>query len=369
MLLADILKIIDKFAPFSLAEGWDNCGLQIGSMQKEIKSIYIALDPTLDVIKDAKKQKASLIITHHPLILNKINKIIFDTLTGKIISECIKADMSLISIHTNFDSAKGCLNDALAKKIKLKNIEILNPIFFKNSDFFKLIIFTPSKYENKIRKTIFEADAGRIKEYEHCSFSCNGKASFKPKATAKPYKGKKCELNYIDEVKIETIIHKKNIYNAIKKVKEIHPYETMAYDIIPLASNDISAGLGRIGEIEKTCLLEDFIPKLKKNLKIKNLRFIGNPKKKIRKIALCTGSGSSFLNDFYNSDADLYISGDIRYHDALNIKAVNLACIDAGHFATEVFFIDVLADMLKSKIENKIKIIKSNIEEDPFIYI
>ena len=124
MKLLEITNKLNELYPESLKASYDNVGLMVGSLEKEIKNVYIALDLTREVMDDAMVKKADLIITHHPLLFHPLYSINTDKDPGSIIRDLIKNDMALYSLHTNFDSVR--MNDLLGNMLKITNQEVLS---------------------------------------------------------------------------------------------------------------------------------------------------------------------------------------------------------------------------------------------------
>ena len=373
--VTDILNAMDAIAPLQLAENWDNSGLQVGHKNWQVKTIGVALDPLPVVIKYACSEGIDLLITHHPLIFNPLKSIDISTPTGKIIALAISHKIAIYSAHTNFDSVSGGLNDILACKIGLKNLKILGKTL--KPELCKLVIFVPVAYEETILNALFsrelETQAGKIGKYRCCSFRSTGKGTFNPDSSAEPFYGQADRVNHVNEVRIETVVQKKDLGKVIRYIKKIHPYETMAYDAYPLTepATDIikSHGIGRIGELENKTELSLLGLELKKKLNINNIKLAGKPDHPVKKIAICTGSGSGLMDNFLASGADVYISGDFKYHDARTVEALNLGLIDIGHFNSEQIIIKALASRLETILTNAghdVDIKELEIEKDPF---
>jgi dinuclear metal center YbgI/SA1388 family protein len=366
--VADIVKIMETIAPPWLAEKWDNVGLQIGQKEWSVKTVWIALDPSFDVVHDACSHGVDLLITHHPLIFQPLTSINFDTGVGSIIQLAIKHQMAIYSAHTNLDSATDGLNDVLANRIGLKNLRVLGES--KGAGIYKLVIYVPLKYEQGVLKSIFETSAGEMGSYTCCTFRSSGKGTFKPGSSAQPFTGQIDETATVDEIRIETVVQKKDLNYVIEHIKKKHPYETMAYDIYPLVPFGNQQGLGRIGELDERMDLASFALSLKKKLGLSEVKIAGNIDLPVTLVALCAGSGSSLMDEFLSSGAHVYVSGDLRYHDARSVEAAELGLIDIGHFASEHLFIEVFRDrlcVLLSEIGIHVKVEAYGLENDPFV--
>ena len=364
MKCGEIIDVIEKLAPKELAESWDNIGLQIGNLDDEVKRILVTLDVTEKVVDEAVEKNINMIISHHPLIFKGLSNITMDGSKGKIIKSLIKNDINLYISHTNMDIAQGGLNDMLAKKLKLQNIKVLSPSIFEK--LYKLAVFVPEGYEDQVRDVLGNAQAGWIGNYSHCTFQSKGIGTFKPMEGADPFIGKVDDIEKVDEYRIETIVSQKNLSNAINKMIEVHPYEEVAYDVYPLEIRGSESGLGRIGELEDSMDYETFIEMAKGVLNIDILRIAGSKKDYIKKVGLCTGSGADFMMDAARAGVDVYITGDVKYHEAQMAEELNILLIDGGHFSTEIIFIDGVKDYLDKEIDKDIEVIESKVNKDVF---
>ncbi len=368
--ISEIIKIVEEIAPLSLSEKWDNSGLQVGQGDWPAKKIVIALDPLLEVVEYACNSDADLLITHHPLIFKPLSKIDFSTPSGQIIKLSLENKLAIYSTHTNFDSAVGGLNEILSEKIGLTNIEVLKKSIV--NDKCKVIFYVPEEHKDTVLKALFDSPAGNIENYTCCTFRSHGIGTFKPVDGATPFEGRIDDLSSVNEVKIETVVAVNDVDVVVNKVKKHHPYESMAYDVFPLITKDSDTGLGRIGMLEEPIGLSQFAQKVKTKLGLAHIRVAGNKEMIVDRVALCTGSGSSLMKDFYKSGAQVYLSGDLHYHDARDVEEKQLGLIDVGHFASEIIIIEALQKQLHNiclKRKYDIEIIASPVEKDPFILL
>ena len=368
--VADIIQAMETIAPSSLAEDWDNVGLQVGQKNWPVKKVWVSLDPGLDVVADACQDDADLLITHHPLIFKPLRSIDFGTPTGSIIRMAAQRKMAIFSSHTNLDIVAEGLNDVLAEAIGLKSLEVLGkPV---EEEKIKLVIYVPEDYEKKILDAIFQTKAGNIGEYSACTFRNRGEATFRPGSMATPFIGRTGEITGANEIRIETVVQKDDLSDVIEYVRAHHPYETMAYDVYPLLTKENRNGIGRIGEFDQKIELKSLALKIKDKLRLKYVKISGNHKLTVKKAAVCTGSGSGMMKYFLSSGAQVYISGDLRYHDARDAEAANLGIIDIGHFASEHLIVDVLAKRLErilSEAGMNIEVKPYSLEDDPFVIV
>jgi len=365
--VSDLVSLIEKIAPFRFAEEWDNPGLQVGNKDWPVKRAWVALDPTPDVVDAACKSKVDLLITHHPLIFTPLKSINFASPEGSVIHKAAVCGLAVFSAHTNLDSAEEGLNDLLASRIGLKNTSVLAGS--GKSGRCKFVVYVPAGHEQNVIKSLFETKAGIIGSYTCCSFRSAGKGTFRPEISARPFIGKIGEISDVDEVRIEAVASKVDIPEVLARVSESHPYETMAYDVYPLCEYDKLSGMGRVGELEEKTKLGILAEKIKSKLALKNVKIAGNPGLSVTHAAVCTGSGSGLLKEFFNSGAQVYITGDLRYHDARSAEAKGVGLIDIGHFASEHIIIEELAKrlgMMTKEAGYDILIEACGIERDPF---
>jgi len=344
MKIKELLEVLDKIAPFSLQESFDNSGIQFADLDAPVAKILLSLDVTPEVLKEAIENKVDLIISHHPLIFSPLkrvtqqdNPLLFKAITHKI---------NLIAFHTNFDLAEKGLNDYVGNLLGIKKIA---PLVSSPEKIFKFAVYVPASYANKISEAIFEAGAGKIGHYAETSFRISGKGTFKPLEGTHPFLGEIGKKEEVKEIKIETVVTERDLEAVIEAMKRAHPYEEPAYDLYELLTPPLTApssGLGLWGEIKEETELTKFSEEVKEKLQARYLRLVKSHNRKIKKIALCTGGGSSLLEQVNKVKVDLYLTGDITYHQALRAKELALNILEVEHFDTEKFFVEALYKQL-----------------------
>ncbi len=359
MLVGDITKVIENFAPLYLAEEWDNSGLQVGNLKNAVNRVLVSLDATERAIEKAIENKCELIVTHHPFLFNPVSLIDLSSTKGKSIEKLIKSDINVYSAHTNLDVTNEGVNDILANIIGIKNKKVLKSTIYDY--LYKIVVYVPKTHEHNILKALSTSGAGFIGDYSDCSFSSIGIGRFRPLEGSNPFIGQLNEVEEVEEVRIEAIVTKKILHKTIYEVKKAHPYEEVALDIIKLENLNEQYGYGRVGDIDPISLNEAF-DMIKSRLGTQNLIVYGKKDIQIRRIAVCGGSGSDFIVDAKKENADLYLTSDIKYHDAQLAKELDLVLIDAGHFYTEKPVLNKLKELLNKELENYVECI---IFEDP----
>ncbi|MFZ7103800.1 MAG: Nif3-like dinuclear metal center hexameric protein [Peptococcaceae bacterium] len=360
----DIIKVLETLAHPKHGEHWDKIGLQVGDAAAEINRVMVTLDVTLPVIEEAVQKKVDLLVVHHTPLFNPLGEIRWDKPLGKIVRALIKADLSLYCAHTNLDSAKGGVSDVLAQKAGLQDVRILLPNW--QQKYYKLVVFVPGGYEDQVRSALGRAGAGFIGNYSDCTFQLAGLGTFRPREGTRPFIGEKDRLEKVEEFRIETIVPEEKLQDVLEVMVESHPYEEVAYDVYPLANQGPSTGLGRIGELVKEISLQDLMDNLSAELKIDYLRYVGDINSSVKKVALCGGSGASLIKYAVKQGADVFVTGDIKYHEAQEAESLGLALIDAGHFATENPVVEVVAQYLREAFGAEINVVVSEMNTNPF---
>ncbi len=368
--LQDLIGLLNSHYPQDLAEGWDNVGLQVGDPKQHISKTMIALDPTPSTIQSAIAQQCQALITHHPLIFKPLKKISTDSETGQILFEAIRNNLAIISVHTNLDHAADGLNDWLASALQVKHTKPL--LMPKPGDLIKLVVFVPPESAEMLSLALFNAGAGHIGRYDQCSFQHQGIGTFRAQEGCTPHIGTVGEQVKTAEIRLETIVPRAQINRVVAKMIKAHPYEEIAYDLIPLENQRCDIGLGRIGTIAKQKKLAEFANDCKQQLGCNGIRIVGNSDAPVRKIAVCGGSGAMLIGEAARQGADVLVTGDIKYHEAQTAQSFGISLIDAGHFATEQLMAKGLAEKLEQHAQQRawpIQYIVAPEERDPFTFI
>ena len=343
MILNELITKLEAAAPLDLQESYDNSGLLIGFPEKEINKALITLDINDAIVDEAIQTDCDLIIAHHPLIFKGLKQLTGNTMTERLVIRLIKKDIAVYAIHTNLDNIHTGVNNMLAKKLGLKNLKILSP---GKGNLKKLVTYCPTDQAAQLRDAIFKAGAGHIGNYDSCSFNGSGQGTFRALEGTNPYVGQKGELHFESEIRIETIVPGSILNKVITAVIKAHPYEEVAYDIYPLDNIDSKTGAGMIGELDTPKSGIEVLKDVKEILSCKVIKFSGQSKKQVKRVAICGGSGAFLIGKACSAGADLYITGDIKYHDYFDFEE-KMILADAGHYETEQFTKELLYSILK----------------------
>ncbi|ANC77900.1 Nif3-like dinuclear metal center hexameric protein [Fictibacillus phosphorivorans] len=364
-----IISLLESFAPKKMAVEGDPIGLQVGSLNKPVQKVMIALDVLESVVDEAIEGKVDLIIAHHPLLYRPLKKIDISTSKGKVIEKLIKNDIAVYAAHTNLDVTSLGVNEWLADQLQLMNTEVLSTTY--EDKLVKLSVFVPRTHEEQVKDAIGNAGAGHIGNYSHCTFTSNGIGTFTPLEGTSPYIGKQGQLEKVEEVKIESILPESIQKMVISAMKKAHPYEEVAYDLYPLLNKGEELGIGKIGKLSKEMNLQEFVEHVKKVFGLSHLRVIKGKNSSIKKVAVVGGDGNKYIYPALYKGADVLVTGDIYYHNAHDAQEEGLTIIDAGHHIEQIMK-SKLKDLLEQKLMNhkyETEVVKSNIVTDPFSFM
>jgi dinuclear metal center YbgI/SA1388 family protein len=371
MLLNDITRFLESWAPLSLQESYDNCGLLVGHPGLEVKKALITLDVTEEVLKEAADNGCNLIIAHHPLIFGSLKRINGNNSVERIIIAALKNDIAIYAIHTNLDNIHTGVNKKICDVLGIKDPKILD---LKKGLLRKLVTFCPNTKlddgtptPDAVRKALWEAGAGEIGNYDKCSFNLLGTGTYRAQEGADPYIGKEGELVKQEEERIEVIFPVYQQNEIIKKLWETHPYEEVAYDIFALENEFQEVGAGMIGDLDKEMDEMEFLQHLKSVMKAEGIRYSPLLNKKVKKIAVCGGSGSFLLRTAITKAADVFVTGDFKYHQFFDAEG-KILIADIGHYESEQFTVDLLHDRLQEKFPN-FALLKSRVGTNPINYL
>jgi len=365
-----IAQLVEELAPRKLAEDWDRVGLQVGDPREEVTGVLVALELTEEVLDEAVEQSAEMVVVHHPLIFKGLSALRYDSNPGYLVQKMAAHGFHLYVAHTNLDAAVGGTGDLLAKKLALEETEVL--VESHRQRFYKLVVFLPQGHEDEIRDSLARAGAGWIGNYSHCTFQAPGTGTFKPLPGTDPFVGKVGQVEKVSEYRLETIVPEDRLKAAVKAMKEAHPYEEVAYDVYPLAEPEKLVGSGRVGRLKEETTLRDFIARLQEVLGVKHLRYVGDLNRPVRKVGVLPGSGGDFVARAASRGADVYVTGDVKYHQARLAEDLGLAVVDPGHYATETPVIEVLAHHLQTRLReegSEARVYISRKLKDPFQFL
>lgn len=366
----EIIQLFESWSPKKLAcMDNDPIGLAIGTLNKPVNKVLVTLDVNEYVADEAIAQGCELIIAHHPPIFRRLANIRTDHPAGRLYEKLLKNDIAVYAAHTNLDVAEGGVNDLLADALQLENRSILEETYAE--DLLKLAVFIPTANAEDLREALAKAGAGRIGDYEACSYTTMGEGRFRALAHANPYVGSIGEIHVEEEVKVEVVLPESIKNRVLKAMLHVHPYEEPAYDIIRLDQQTNVMGLGRVGYLQQELSLHDFAQFVKQQLNVPAVRVVGDLQSKVKKVALVGGDGNKYIYAAKRAGADVFLTGDMYFHTAQDAQALGLQIVDPGHHVEKVMIAGVAKKMAKMCEDKKyiVDFVQSTIHTEPFLFV
>lgn len=343
--LQQIISTLEHEAPFSLQESYDNSGLLTGNPSMEISGALLTLDVTEAVLEEAKANHCNLIIAHHPILFTGLKKLTGSSYVERILIKAIKEEIAILAVHTNLDNVKQGVNQLIADKLSLIHTRILSPTA---ENLLQLYTYIPSSHAESVKMALFEAGAGRVGLYEHCSFSFPGVGTYKPLSGAEPFLGRVGEESKENETRMEVIFPAHRKAQVLKALRSSHPYEEIAYGVLDIGLKNPETGAGMFGELPAEMPVEDFLLHLKKVMKCDVIKHTRAVKPTLLKVALCGGSGYFLLPQAIQQKADIFITSDVKYHQFFDADN-HLILADIGHYESEQFTPEIFYRVLREK--------------------
>ena len=348
MKIKEVTNYLESLVPLSSSESYDNCGLIVGNEEDEIQQVLISLDCIESTIDEAIEKGCNLIIAHHPIIFQGLKKLNGNNYVERTVIKAVKNDISIYAIHTNLDNYQFGVNREIGERLGLSDLKVLHP---KNNVLSKLVCYCPTINSELVLDAMFNAGAGEIGKYSNCSFKIKGVGTFLPGEDANPYSGGIGELSIENEDRLEVLVSNHKISSVVSAMKNMHPYEEVAHELIPISNLNKNEGSGMVGTLASPIELNEFLEKLKKTFNCGVVRHTKSTGKLIEKVAFCGGSGSFFFDNAKRMDADIFITGDFKYHEFFDAEE-DIVIADIGHYESEAYTKELFYELLTKKFPN-----------------
>jgi len=348
MKIKQILNILEEMAPLAYAEDFDNVGLLVGNQENETTGILVCHDALEAVIEEAIAKKCNLVVCFHPILFSGLKKITGKNYVERSILKAIKNEIAIYAVHTALDNHKNGVNKIFCNALGLKNTKVLVP---KSNAIQKLITYTVPENVEQVRNALFNAGAGKIGNYEKCSFNSQGIGTYMGNENSNPEIGQRFEFVETPEVKIEVIFEKHLQGKILAALFLNHIYEEVAYEIYELQNANQNIGIGMIGELEKPMSESEFLSFVKEKMQCGGIRHSDLLGKSISKVAVVGGSGSFAIKNAIQAGADIFLTSDLKYHNFYEAEN-HIVLADIGHFESERYTKNYIVDFLKEKITN-----------------
>ncbi|QBR91569.1 Nif3-like dinuclear metal center hexameric protein [Nocardioides euryhalodurans] len=365
--LAEVVDLIHSWYPPATADSWDAVGLVAGDPAAPVAKVLLAVDPAPEVAQEAAEWGADLLLVHHPLLLKPVHSVAATTPKGRTLTTLQRSGCALLTAHTNADQAVGGVSEAMAHVLGLRDVEPLLPAPAAPVD--KLTVLVPVAGAGAVRAALAAAGAGRLGDYDHASFSSPGEGRFRPLDGASPTIGQVGRVETVEEVRVEVVLPRQDRAAVVRSMLAVHPYEEPAYDVVELADPGLApTGTGRIGSIEPVTL-RGFAATVAKALPptAHGVRVAGDPEQLVGRVALCGGAGDFLLDHVRGTDADVYVTSDLRHHPASEFREHDgPALVDVAHWAAEWTWLPVVAAALTGALGDTVETRVSTLATDPW---
>ncbi|MGP0065298.1 MAG: Nif3-like dinuclear metal center hexameric protein [Isosphaeraceae bacterium] len=380
--VSEVTGWLEQFAPANLAESWDNVGLLWGDPAAEVRRVMTCLTVTRETAAEAIQEQASLIVSHHPVLFHAVKRIRADLAETGHLWKLARAGIAIASPHTAFDNTQNGINDLLCRRLGLLEIAPLRPNAARGTTSvgssaarsFKIVVFTPESDREAVMSAAFEAGAGQIGAYRECSFAIPGQGTFFGTDASNPAVGEKGRRETVGEMRLEVVCPEDQLADVLASIRARHSYEEPAIDVYPLheippeREKTGVTGAGRIGRFVEPRSLAEFAAFVGRALGRVAVLMVGDPNRRIYRVAIACGAGDDFLKDAARAGADVLLTGEARFHGGLEAEALGIALITAGHYVTERLGVEDLARRIAIEYPT-LTVWPSQSERDPFRFI
>jgi dinuclear metal center YbgI/SA1388 family protein len=369
-LTGELLAVLEDWFDPRWAEPWDAVGLVCGDRDDTVERVLLAVDPVPATVAEAVDAGVQLLVTHHPLLLTAVHGVPADHPKGALVHRMIRAGVAHYVAHTNADRARPGVSDALAERLGLAGLRPLDPLPEPPLD--KLVVFVPHEAADRLIDALAAAGAGRLGDYERCAWTTQGTGTFRPLAGANPAVGTVGDIELVPETRVEMIVPAGSRPGVVAALRAAHPYEEPAFDLLPVVPLPGPRGGGRIGELPEAVPLAEFVARAAAVLPPTawGVRAAGDPQRLVRTVAVCGGSGGSYVEDARRAGADVFLTADLKHHAVVEAVtergAGGMALVDAAHWATEAPWLDVVAAALRDRFGTTVGVRVSRQVTDPW---
>ncbi len=346
--ISDVISYLEQIAPPSYQESYDNATLITGDRNSEVTGIVCSLDCIESTVAEAIQLGANMIVAHHPIIFKGLRSLTGKNYVERTIIKAIKNDIAIYAIHTNLDHVAHGVNKRISDRLGLLDTKILQP---KRQLLSKLVFYVPEQEKNKVLQAVYAAGAGKIGEYADCSFQIKGTGTFTPLAKANPTKGERGKAQEEQEIRVEVLVSNHVLPQVLRKMREAHSYEEVAYYVEALENENQEVGAGMIGTLEQEMEGEDFLDFLKSKMNLEVIKHTRLIHRKIKRVAVCGGAGIFLLGDAKRAGADIFVTADVKYHEFFDADGALILC-DIGHYESEIFTKELLRELLSQNFPN-----------------
>lgn len=356
--LGAVTDLLEEWYPPACAEVWDAVGLVCGDPRQLVGRALFAVDPAPEVVDEAVAWGADLLVVHHPLLLKPVHSVAATSPKGRTLHRLVRANVALFTAHTNADSPPQGVNESLAAAIGLLEPQVIARE--AGDTLCKIVVFVPDDHADAVREAMTSAGAGAIGDYDSCTFTTRGEGRFRPLDGADPAIGEVGTLEVVPESRIEAVVPHARRDEVIAAMRAAHPYEEVAFDVLSMA--DVPSGMsdergsGRVGSLAVPLPLRDFAAHVERVLPrtAAGIRVGGDPERRVSTVAVTSGAGDFLLEKVLTTDADVYVTSDLRHHRANEfLEHDGPALVDVPHWAAEWTWLPNVAQRLTAALTAK----------------
>lgn len=384
MVVQDLIDAMERIAPLHAAEAWDRVGLQLGVPSRPVGGpVLLTIDLTEAVLKEAVKMHAGAIVAYHPVIWNPLKTLTDATHPERIVRGAAEAGIAIYVPHTALDAAPGGVTDWLCEGISANIGEAregvihgdcrgLSPATGGHTEReVKVVTFVPTDKLDTLRSALGTAGAGGIGKYKLCSFTVEGEGTFLPQEGAEPAIGKIGRLERVRERRLEMVCSKRALPLVIETLKQFHPYEEPAFDIIELVPEPVRrAGSGRRVVLDQPATIGELGDRLKSHLGRARIRYaLSGDDRPFRTIGVVPGSGSSLKDLALVEGCEVFVTGEMTHHEILAARQAGMSILLAGHSNTERGYLKRLAGRLEEMLGDGVDIRVSDLDRDYIVAV
>ena len=355
--LSDVTGLLDGWYPPSTAESWDAVGLVCGDPDQPVAKVLFAVDPAPAVVEEAEAWGADLVVVHHPLLLTAVHGVAATTPKGRVVHRLVRSGTALLTAHTNADLPADGVNESLARAVGIVDPQVVEAAAGALPALDKLVVFVPPEHADAVRAALAAAGAGVLGAYDSCTFTSTGEGRFRPLDGATPTIGRVGEVEVVPEARVETVFARHLRRDVVAAMKAAHPYEEVAYDVLELVSvpgeQTPSRGHGRVGRLASPTTLRGFAEQVATALPrtAHGVRVAGDPDRPVETVVVGSGAGDYLLDTVLGTDADVYLTSDLRHHRAGEfLEHGGPALVDVAHWAAEWTWLPVVEAKLRAAV-------------------
>jgi dinuclear metal center YbgI/SA1388 family protein len=364
--VADVVAALEQIAPPSLAQSWDNVGLLAGDAGRRCQRVLLTVDLSGSVAAEAVSLRRDMVVCYHPPIFKPISRLVARGQGAQpALWRVVSAGMAVYALHTALDAADGGTNDVLAGLCGLRDVRPFCDSPTRPAEC-KIVVFVPPKNLDEVAEAMFAAGVGWIGDYHHCSYRLHGEGTFFGTGQSSPTVGQAGRLEKVSEVRLEAICPQQRVADVVRAIRASHPYEEPAFDVYPLQAVPEPVGIGRVGRLAKPASVSALARSLAKNVPGARMETIGPAVRQVQTVAVCVGSAGRLpLEHERSRSADVFVTGEVRHHDALRFAQLGRSAIALGHWPTERPAVERLPKRLDKALAG-MSIVASRTDADPF---